>query len=259
MSHMPVSNAFSQISIFDLDRTITKHGTWSPFLLFAARRYSPWRLALVPFVLFQMGRYKLGLMNRPGLKQRMQGTLLGARIARDDIRDLASAFADKLMAIGIYAPAIDAIKAEQRAGRHVVIATAAHAYYAQAIAERLGVADVVATRAIWDADLLTPRLAGSNCYGEDKRRMIEDYLARKGLIRSQIHVRFYSDDMSDLPTFNWSDEPIAVNPSRKLLWHAMRSGWTVIDWRQKPRRSTNAMRASLRPGSTPIRPASPSI
>ena len=44
------------------------------------------------------------------------------------------------------------------------------------------------------------------------------------------HTRFYSDHASDRPAFEWSDEPIAVNPHGKLRRIAEQRGWTIEDW-----------------------------
>ena len=44
------------------------------------------------------------------------------------------------------------------------------------------------------------------------------------------HVRFYSDHASDEPVFDWSDEPVAVNPHARLARLAATRGWAVEDW-----------------------------
>jgi phosphoserine phosphatase len=44
------------------------------------------------------------------------------------------------------------------------------------------------------------------------------------------HVRFYSDHVSDRPAFEWSDEPVAVNPHGKLRRLAEERGWAIEDW-----------------------------
>ena len=58
--------------------------------------------------------------------------------------------------------------------------------------------------------------------------MVEDWLAESGLQRG--HVRFYSDHASDAPVFEWSDEPVAVNPHDRLARLAKERGWRVEDW-----------------------------
>jgi len=48
--------------------------------------------------------------------------------------------------------------------------------------------------------------------------------------RRRISLSFYSDSSSDRPVFEWVDEPVAVNPSRKLARLASEKGWTIQNW-----------------------------
>lgn len=219
------------LSIFDLDRTLTVSDSWSSFLLFAARRHAPWRLAFTPLVVVLMAADKAQLFSRKGLKQAMQRLMLGSTVDHDVVTDLGRAYAEQSLERNIHADAIASIVAERAAGRRVVIASAAHRFYLEAIAERLGVTDVVGTASIWRGRALTPRIAGADCYGTDKPRMLELWLAGQKIDRADVHIRFFSGDPSDLPTFEWSDEAVAVNPPRQLLDLALRRGWTVYDWR----------------------------
>jgi HAD superfamily hydrolase (TIGR01490 family) len=240
----------SHMSIFDLDRTITRSGTWSPFLLCVARSVAPWRLALTPAILLAMGAYKLGLLSRAQLKSFMHRAIIGRRVRETTLTELASQFSDRQLRNGIYPQALKLIAEEKSAGRDVIIATASHIFYAEILAERCGAHSIIATKSGRDGEWLLNEIAGENCYGAAKLSMIKDYFRDHNLDRVNTHVRFYSDDLSDLPTFEWVDEPIAVNPSRKLLWHAMRSGWTILDWR----RGVRAIEASALITPAPIPP-----
>jgi HAD superfamily hydrolase (TIGR01490 family) len=244
------------ISIFDLDRTITRKGTWSPFLVFAASKLGPWRLALVPAAIVAMLAYKSSAISRRRLKEVMQRIMIGKRVSRERMAGVADAFADQCMAMGVYPEAVTLIQSEQAAGRRVMIATAAHHFYLDALARRLGVDDVIGTCSVWRGGELSSRIAGDNCYGEAKREKIKAYAWDHAIERTHTHIRFYSDHISDLPTFEWADEAIAVNPSPKLARHATAKGWKIFEWRQNERRRKTPMRASLLPEEVPISPAS---
>ena len=41
----------TDFAIYDMDRTVTRHATYTPFLLHCAMRRAPWRLLLLPFVI----------------------------------------------------------------------------------------------------------------------------------------------------------------------------------------------------------------
>jgi HAD superfamily hydrolase (TIGR01490 family) len=223
------------LSIFDLDRTLTRRGTWSPFLVFAARHNAPWRFIYAPLAMGLMLGYTARLMSRQQLKERMHILMIGRRIPEATVFALAEAFADRLLEDGIYAEAIALIRAEQAAGRHVIIASAAHSFYLRSISNRLGIADSVGTQSVWSDAHLVAKVEGANCYGPNKRTMIEAFMQSRGIVRSDVHIRFFSDDISDLPTFDWADEAVAVNPSARLAQHAARSGWCVFDWRNSSR------------------------
>ena len=74
------------------------------------------------------------------------------------------------------------------------------------------------------------KIDGENCYGPAKMRMIADWVENSGLKGAHGHVRFYSDHASDAPVFEWSDEPVAVNPHARLARLAATRGWRVEDW-----------------------------
>jgi phosphoserine phosphatase len=112
------------------------------------------------------------------------------------------------------------------------MATASHGYYAGAIARRLGFDDVIATQAKRDGQgRILSLIEGDNCYGPVKLRMIESWMAGAGLARADLHVRAYSDHVSDAPLLEWADEPFAVNAHGPLATLAARRGWPMLDWR----------------------------
>lgn len=216
-----------RISVYDLDRTITSLPTWTPFLLHAARTMAPWRLALIPLV----GIAALSHRDRDRRKEAMHRLMLGDAVASNLAAGLAEGFAERLTRDHIRPGARAQMAADRADGRRIVIATAAHAFYARAIADRLGVADLVATRAQRDAaGYITPLLDGPNCYGMAKREMLERWLADAGIDRATAHIRFQSDHVSDVSSFEWADEPIAVNPHARLRKLAVARGWTILDW-----------------------------
>ena len=47
----------SQLAIYDMDKTITRKATYTPFLIHAALRLGPWRLLLLPIVLLWVIAY----------------------------------------------------------------------------------------------------------------------------------------------------------------------------------------------------------
>ena len=216
-------------AIYDMDRTITRHATYTPFLLHCAMRRAPWRLLLLPFVIASMLCYALKLIDRGKLKEINHRLFLGHKRHPRELKPLVESFADRTAASNVRPGARTAIERDKAEGRRVVMATASYRLYADAIGERLGFDDVIGTGSIIGLDeRVHAKIDGENCYGPAKLRMVSDWLSKSGFERG--HVRFYSDHASDAPVFEWADEAVAVNPHAKLARLAVARGWTVEDW-----------------------------
>ena len=221
----------SDLAVYDLDRTITRRPTYTLFLIHCAMRRQPWRLLFVPFVLLAMLAYAMGLFDRGRLKEICQALLVGRKVHARELKPLADSFAEATVERNVRPGARAAIARDREQGRRLVLATASYRLYADSIAERLGFDDVIATGSVIGLDeRVHARILDENCYGPAKKRMIDRWVEKSGLAGAHGHVRFYSDHASDVPTFEWADEPVAVNPHGRLERLAKRRGWAVEDW-----------------------------
>ena len=219
----------TDFAIYDMDRTVTRRATYTPFLMHCALRRAPWRLLLLPFVIASMIAYAVKLIDRARLKEINHHLLLGSKRHPAELKPLVESFAAATLANNVRPGARDAIARDKADGRHVVMATASYRFYAREIAERLGFDECIGTNSILGLDeRVHAKIDGQNCYGPAKLSMVEEWLAKSGLERGL--VRFYSDHASDAPVFEWSDEPVAVNPHNKLVRLAQARGWRVEDW-----------------------------
>ena len=223
------------IAIYDMDKTVTRRPTYGPFLWHACRALAPWRLLLAPALLGTGLAYGLRLIDRGRLKEINYRILVG-RPTPEALEPVVEAFAERQTATNILAGARARLAADREAGRRLVMATASYRLYAAAIARRLGFDDVIATDTVADrAGRIVARIDGSNCYGLAKLDMIEAWLQREGLERQAVHIRFYSDHVSDAPVHRWSDEAFATNAHARLIRLAQVEGWEVLDWRDRAR------------------------
>ena len=221
----------TDLAIYDMDRTVTRRATYTPFLLYCAMRRAPWRLLLVPLVIGSMLAYVARLIDRARLKEINHRLLLGGKIHPRDLAPLVEGFADRQVATNVRPGALKAIARDKAEGRRVVMATASYTLYARAIAELLGFDAVIGTGSIIGLDeRIHAKIDGENCYGPAKLRMIADWVERSGLAGAHRHVRFDSDHVSDAPAFDWADEAVAVNPHDKLRRLAAERGWAIEDW-----------------------------
>lgn len=219
----------TDFAIYDMDRTVTRRATWTPFLLHCAVRSAPWRLLFTPIVIASMLAYVAKLIDRGRLKEINHRLLLGHNRHPAELKPLIDSFAEKTLATNVCPGALKAIARDKAEGRRVVMATASYRFYAREIADRLGFDDCIGTNSILGLDdRVHAKIDGQNCYGPAKLSMILDWLEKSGLQRG--HVRFYSDHASDAPVFEWADEAVAVNPHDRLRRLAGERGWEVVDW-----------------------------
>ncbi|AKM11647.1 hypothetical protein AB433_07940 [Croceicoccus naphthovorans] len=214
------------IAIYDLDGTLLRRATFTPFLLFAARRIAPWRLVLAPVWIVAMAIYKLGAFSRQALKQ-FGLRLFLANIDDRRLAEVSSEFAATAVPGWIATGAARAMERDRAEGRLIIIATAAMAFYAERIGQLAGIDHVIATR--W-ADFSGVRIDGRNCYGEEKLRRISAYLSEMGIDAENGHVRSYSDSFADAPMLEWSDEAVFVTASARATRRAQGRGWSVADF-----------------------------
>ncbi len=132
----------------------------------------------------------------------------------------------------IYQEALDLIALHRALGRRVFIVSSSPEEVARPLAERMGVADVIATRAEIVDGLYTGRLE-FYCYREHKAEAIRRIAGELGIDLEASYA--YSDSITDRPMLESVGNPVAVNPDRELRRLAQQSGWTIRDFRRPVR------------------------
>ena len=149
-----------------------------------------------------------------------------------DLQPHIERFADHVLRSNRHQKALDQIEADRAAGRTLVLVTASYELYAEAIARRLGFDHLIGTRLEVDGEgRVLPKIIGENCYDEAKIDRIEALFAAQGWLRSDSHVRAYSDHVSDRAMLEFADEPIVTTPTPPLRLLAELRGWPIVDWR----------------------------
>jgi HAD superfamily hydrolase (TIGR01490 family) len=221
-----------KLAIYDMDKTITRLPTYTPFLFFAARKLAPWRLLFFPVWILSMFGYLAGIYDRKKLKEIGFSLMIGRTISRDRLDKVADAFAERTLANNVFSQAQDRIQQDVAEGYRLVMATASPDYYAGPIGRKLGFDTVIATVQAELADgRYSNRIASGNCYGENKLEMIRQWMFGEKLEREHLLIRFYSDHHSDGPTFDWATEAYAINPKNKLQKLSRQKNWTVVEFR----------------------------
>ena len=216
------------VAVFDLDRTITRFGTFSPFLLYSAAN-RPWRFLYAPFVITLMLVHKAGWLDRSRLKELILHMVAGRR--HDELAERSRKFATVLIARGLRAKARSVIERHKEAGHLLILVTASMDFYAVEIGSQLGFDAVVATPSTWDEeDRLTSRLGGENCYGDAKLRYLASRIVELDGKMAGFERYAYTDHHTDAPLLEWATKPKVVNPKKKMQAIAAEKGYPILDW-----------------------------
>jgi HAD superfamily hydrolase (TIGR01490 family) len=217
-------------AIYDMDRTLTKRATFAPFLFFAARR-APLRLLMLPFFSLATIGFPLKLFDRKRLKEIGFRLILGSKVSAAKLDTLSADYAAHVLKHNVFAHARAQVDADKRNGCTLIMATASPDFYASKIGEALGFDHIIGTTQgrAEDGDYCA-RIAGANCYANEKLARIEQWFGEHGKDRSNCHIRFYSDHHSDACVLYWADEAIAANPNAKLHALADKQKWTVMSF-----------------------------
>jgi HAD superfamily hydrolase (TIGR01490 family) len=212
-------------AFFDLDRTLVRVATPKLFTRYrrAKGEASLWYSLQVAWWVLQ---YTAGMIDAP-------------RVARKALADFAGKEESWLITTcaewfpqyvlpEIQARGRELVKSHRDAGDLVAIVTAATSYVAWPVAHELGIDHVVCSELEIEDGRFTGRAIEPLCYGEGKITRASALLDQFGLGFDK--VTFFSDSITDLPLLSKVDEPVAVNPDRRLLRAARARGWQVQNW-----------------------------
>lgn len=199
----------SQLVIFDLDSTLTRRDTLVPYLLgFLARK--PWiffRLLHLPVAALL---FKLRVINNARLKEIFITAFL-AGASRETIQHWSGIFTRKLLAHGMRQDGLKILNQHIKSGDYTILLSASPDIYVYDLGEHLGFMKVICTRAEWESDHLTGRLASENCRGSEKVKYLDSL--RKEFPNASITA--YADNYSDIDLLRSADKGILVNASRR--------------------------------------------
>lgn len=214
------------IALYDLDRTVTRAPTFTPFLVHMAASGNPLRLLGLPLWVLAMLGYKAKLYGRESLKQFGLRLLVGRVVTGPALQPRIDAFVARQLAHNIQPGARAQIAADRATGVRLLLVTAAPEIYANAIAAGLGFEACIATRHRRDLEgNLLAAIDGTNNYGTRKVARVQEWLAGGGLARADVHLTAYTDHASDAPILDFADEGVLVG-----RYASPRPGWACADW-----------------------------
>ena len=156
-------------------------------------------------------------------------------------------FREKIAA-RLYPEAWKLVKAHQRRGHTVVIASSALDYQVAPIAEELGITDRLCTRAEVHEGRLTGALVGAPLWGRGKADAVVAFASTRGIALAQSHA--YANGNEDVAFLQVVGHAHAANPQPALRRVAADAGWPVLQFVPRSRTSPAALARTLGAYST---------
>jgi len=115
------------------------------------------------------------------------------------------------------------------AGDELLIITATNTVVTRPIADRLQISTLIGCEAEIQNGRYTGRSMGVPTFQQGKVIRLNEWLSESGQVMDG--AWFYSDSHNDLPLLEKVDNPVAVDPDKKLLAVAQERGWPVLSLR----------------------------
>lgn len=216
----------TQLVVFDLDETITRHDTLLPYVRGFVLRYRPWRIPFLSGVLPSAVEFLLGRVDEGRVKESfIKASLGGSR--RGDIDAWTARFVPPLIARGTFSDAMQRIAEHRRRGDYLVLMSASTDLYVPAISRELGFDETICTGVRWDGERLNGSLTTPNRKGAEKARCFTELRER----HPGLDTTAYGNSSTDLPHLRLANHGFLVNGSPKARQAAQTLGVACLDWR----------------------------
>ena len=221
-----------EAAFFDLDKTVISKSS----SLALTRPF--YRAGLVSRGQLLKGAYAQLVYLMLGADQRRMDRAKAGMLAvttgwnKGEIEELVREVLEEVIDPYIYQEALDLIALHRALGRRVYIVSSSPEEVVRPLAERLGVEEVIATRAETKDGKYTGNLE-FYCAGDGKAERIRQVAETEGIDLSQSFA--YSDSITDRPMLELVGNPVAVNPDRELRNLATQRGWRIRDFRRPVR------------------------
>lgn len=146
----------------------------------------------------------------------------------EEIAHLVAPWVEDVIEPLIYSDACKAIAAHRAAGDRILVISASGIHLVKAIAERVGVDEVLGIDLEVLHGVYTGHTVGTLTYREGKIVRLLEWLDAEG--ENLEGASFYSDSRNDLPLLLKVDHPHVVNPDPVLREQAEKAGWPVHHW-----------------------------
>ena len=146
--------------------------------------------------------------------------------SRTELNDLHDEFMQLIIIPMIRSNSQTTVNKHQAQGDTTIIITATNSFITQPIADHFGIQHLIATEPKIINGNYTTEIEGTPCFQGGKVVRLNEWMKinNKNLEGSY----FYSDSINDLPLLEVVENPIVVDPDKRLEETAKERGWSII-------------------------------
>jgi len=152
----------------------------------------------------------------------------------DDLSELGQRLFVQAIAKALFHDAWALVKAHQRRGHTVAIASSATRFQIEPMARDLGVEHVLCTPLEVENGIVTGKVAGRSLWGPGKAAAVGAFAEKHGVDLAASHA--YANGDEDIDFLSLVGHPHPVNPAKRLAREAERRGWPVLRMEGGPSR-----------------------
>jgi HAD superfamily hydrolase (TIGR01490 family) len=121
------------------------------------------------------------------------------------------------------------IQLHKRENHEIILTSASLSNLIEVLRQYFGTTFAISTKLAIQEDRFTGKVSGVIAYGENKAKMAKELVQKYGMSLDGSYA--YTDHTSDLPLLEMVDNPIVVNPDRKLKKIAMKNNWQMYPFK----------------------------
>ena len=213
----------SYIVLFDLDDTLIE-GQSQKILAKYLFKKKKINLFFLIYIYSWFFLYKTGLI-KDVIRIREKSFQICKGWSLDYMRDLLNNFLDSDIKPLFYKDILDIVKFHKKKGATLVLISASLFPLVKLVSEYLDFDFVFATKLEVKGGLYTGNIDGEVVYGKNKKRIINNLINDNNLDFKDSYC--YTDHYSDMELLETVDNPVVINPDKKLSEFALLKKWEI--------------------------------
>jgi len=212
------------VAIFDVDRTLVD-GMCGYFFYLAVRPHLS--VARRLRISLEMLAHRWGFLDEARVVE--LGVLMYAGLRIDFLKELGRRCFEDTIKGRLFVEGLERIEEHRERGDMIVLVSGSCEFAIAPIAEFVGADEYHATGALSEDGVSTKRIRYPLNFQEGRLEILSERLNELGVDWSECYI--YSDNLSDLSTFERCGHPVVVNPKDELERIASERSWAVERWR----------------------------